>query len=84
MSIYKLHGGNITQSTGSFLNSAPVELTSADGYQDFIAKQERANRSVTTQLSEDRTVGYVLDESEVIATVSGEAKDYLLELSGIK
>ncbi|QEU61710.1 hypothetical protein KDRO_E05900 [Kluyveromyces lactis] len=82
MSMYKLNGMNMTHSTGSFLNSAPVELTSIKGYQDFIAKQKKLKNQVTTQLSEDKSVGYVLNDSEVLATVSGEAKEYLLALSG--
>lgn len=73
---------NMTHSTGSFLNSAPVELTSVKGYQDFIAKQRKLKRSVSTQLSEDRSMWYVLHDSEVVATVTGDAKDYLLQLSG--
>lgn len=72
----------MTHSTGSFLNSAPVELTSVKGYQDFIAKQHKLKRSVSTQLSEDRSMWYVLHDSEVVATVTGDAKDYLLQLSG--
>ncbi len=72
----------MTHSTGSFLNSAPVELTSVKGYQDFIAKQRKLKRSVSTQLSEDRSMWYVLHDSEVVATVTGDAKDYLLQLSG--
>ncbi|KAG0680383.1 hypothetical protein C6P41_000205 [Kluyveromyces marxianus] len=64
MSMYKLSSMNMTHSTGSFLNSAPVELTSVKGYQDFIAKQRKLKRSVSTQL------------------ITGDAKDYLLQLSG--
>ncbi|BAO42196.1 YBR085C-A [Kluyveromyces marxianus] len=82
MSMYKLSSMNMTHSTGSFLNSAPVELTSVKGYQDFIAKQRKLKRSVSTQLSEDRSMWYVLHDSEVVATVTGDAKDYLLQLSG--
>lgn len=82
MSMYKLNGANPTHSTGSFLNSAPVELTSVKGYEDFIAKQSKSKHQITTQLSADNSVGYVFNGTEVIATVSGEAKDYLLELSG--
>ncbi|SCW03695.1 LAFE_0G16182g1_1 [Lachancea fermentati] len=79
--LYK-QNSNITQSTGSFLASAPVELTTVKGYEDFMAKQQKSNANVTTILSEDKSCGYVLKGGEAIATISGEAKDHLLALTG--
>ena len=61
---------NFTHSTGSFLQSAPVELTTVSGYQEFLKKQEKKSH------------GYVLKDGEVIANIIGEAKDYLLDLAG--
>lgn len=80
--LYK-QSGNFTHSTGSFLKSAPVELTSVTGYDEFINKLGRHNDKVSTILSEDKSQGYVLQDGEVIATIHGEAKDYLLSLGGI-
>ncbi|SCU92190.1 LAMI_0E09186g1_1 [Lachancea mirantina] len=79
--IYK-QSSNITQSTGSFLASAPVELLTVQGYEDFLAKQEKLHRDVTTVLSEDKSCGYVMKGTEVIATIAGEARDHLLSLMG--
>lgn len=69
---------NFTHSTGSFLQSAPVELTTVSGYQEFLKKQEKKNYEIQTVLSEDKSHGYVLKDGEVIANIIGEAKDYLL------
>ncbi|CCC71799.1 hypothetical protein NCAS_0I01310 [Naumovozyma castellii] len=72
---------NFSHSTGSFLRSAPVELTTRAGYEDFIRKQNTAD--ISTILEKDNgSQGYILKNNEVIATVSGEAKDYLYELAG--
>ncbi|QLQ79762.1 hypothetical protein HG537_0C04110 [Torulaspora globosa] len=82
-SLYK-QSSNFTHSTGSFLKSAPVELTTVSGYNDFI---ERLNKKdggqISTILSEDKSQGYVLQDGETIATIHGEAKDYLLSLGGV-
>lgn len=75
---------NFTHSTGSFLKSAPVELTTVTGYNDFIKKlNSKDGDKISTILSEDKSEGYVLQEGEVIATIHGEAKDYLLSLGGV-
>ena len=73
---------NFTHSTGSFLQSAPVELTTVSWYQEFLKKQEKKNYEIQTVLSEDKSHGYVLKDGEVIANIIGEAKDYLLDLAG--
>lgn len=74
---------NFTHSTGSFLKSAPVELTTVKGYNDFVSKLEKKNDKISTILREDKSQGYVLQDGEVIATIYGEAKDYLLSLGGM-
>lgn len=79
--LYK-QSGNFTHSTGSFLQSAPVELLSVSGYQEFIAKNEKHGKKISTILSEDKSVGYAMLEGQVVATIHGEARDYLLSLSG--
>lgn len=81
MALYKLSNTSTIQSTGSFLSSAPVELTTIIGYQDFISKQRKLKHSISTVFDEYKNIGYVLKDNEIIATISGEAKDYLLEES---
>lgn len=77
--LYK-NNDTINQSTGSFLQSAPVELTTVKGYEEFIAKQQALKHSTSTVFNDDKSIGYVLKDGEVIATISGDAKDYLLDL----
>lgn len=74
--LYKLNQ-DVSNSTNSFLTSAPVELTSVKGYEDFINKSNKLN--YTTVLKEDLSQGFVMSGSDVIANVYGEAKDYLVE-----
>ncbi|CCE93008.1 uncharacterized protein TDEL_0F01970 [Torulaspora delbrueckii] len=75
---------NFTHSTGSFLKSAPVELTTVTGYNDFIKKlNKKDGDKISTIIAEDKSQGYVLQDGETIATIHGEAKDYLLSLGGI-
>lgn len=71
---------NFTHSTGSFLQSAPVELVTVSGYQEFIDKNEKHNKKISTMLSEDKSIGYALLDGQVVATIHGEAKDYLVSL----
>lgn len=81
--LYK-QSNNFTHSTGSFLKSAPVELTTVSGYNDFVEKlNKKDGTEISTILSEDKSQGYVLQDGETIATIHGEAKDYLLSLGGV-
>ncbi|GMM57454.1 hypothetical protein DAKH74_040700 [Maudiozyma humilis] len=77
-SLYK-QSDNASKSTNSFLRSAPVELTSVKGYDDF--QQRYAHAEVSTVLKEDHSIGYVLKNGDVIATVQGAALANLIELS---
>ncbi|CEP63827.1 uncharacterized protein LALA0_S09e03400g [Lachancea lanzarotensis] len=70
--------GEVTQSSGSFLASAPVELLTVKGYDEFLAKQKKHNIDVTTVLNEDKSCAYVMRDTEVVATVGEEALDHLL------
>ncbi|EDO17022.1 hypothetical protein Kpol_1065p38 [Vanderwaltozyma polyspora DSM 70294] len=78
--LYK-QGPDFTDSTGSFLNSAPVEISTVKGYHDFIAKQKKYD-NIQTIFNDNKSEGYVLRDSEVIANITGDARDYLLELAG--
>ncbi|AAS51623.1 ADL297Wp [Eremothecium gossypii ATCC 10895] len=69
-----------TGSTGSFLASAPVELTTVNGYNDFL-KSHKSKRT-STLFNDDCSRGYVMMDDKVLATITGEARDYLLELFG--
>lgn len=73
---------NFTHSTGSFLQSAPVELVTVSGYDEFIAKNEKHNKKISTILNEDKSMGYAMQDGQVVATIHGEAKDHLLSLGG--
>ncbi|SCU94458.1 LANO_0E06832g1_1 [Lachancea nothofagi CBS 11611] len=72
--------GDITQSSGSFLASAPVELLTVKGYDEFIAKQKKLKVDVATVVSEDKSCAYVMSGSDVVATVGEEALEHLLSL----
>lgn len=76
--LYK-QSNNLSTSTNSFLNSAPVELTSVTGYRDFVKRY--SNSKISTILKKDQTEGYVIKDGEVIANVVGEALAHLLEES---
>ncbi|AET41266.1 uncharacterized protein Ecym_7446 [Eremothecium cymbalariae DBVPG len=85
-SLYKLsnqsqfHSTESNGSTGSFLTSAPLELTTVKGYNEFL-KTKRATMT-STLFSDDKSTGYVVRDGEVLATITGEARDYLLKLFG--
>lgn len=72
--------GEVNQSSGSFLASAPVELLTVKGYDEFLAKQKKLQVDVTTVMSEDKSCAYVMRGSEVVATVAGEALNHLMKL----
>ena len=74
--LYK-QSDNASKSTNSFLKSAPVELTTVIGYQDFLKRYSHS--SLSTVLKEDHTEGYVIKDGDVIATVVGEALQYLIK-----
>lgn len=78
--LYK-QGSDFTNSTGSFLQSAPVEISTVKGYHDFLAKQKEAY-NIQTVLNDDKSLGHVLKDNEVIATIVGKARDYLLDIAG--
>lgn len=82
--MYKTGNNDTTHSTGSFLQSAPVELTSKKGYDEFMVKQEKHYGKdnlgkITTILKDNDEPGYLLRDGEVIATVQGELKDHLMK-----
>lgn len=56
--------------------SIPVELTTYQGYEEFV-KSPLCNDYSTVFSDNDANTGYVLVNDEVVATVSGEARDYL-------
>lgn len=72
--------GEVNQSSGSFLASAPVELLTVKGYEEFLDKQKKLRIDVSTVMSEDKSCAYVMKGNEVVATVAGEALEHLLEL----
>lgn len=57
-----------------------MELVTVSGYEEFIDKNKKHNKKISTMLSEDKSVGYALLDGQVVATIHGEAKDYLVSL----
>lgn len=58
------------------INTAvPVELTTTQGYNDFV--RSPLNREQSTVFPDNDQTGYVLVNDEVVATVSGEAREHL-------
>lgn len=73
---------NNSQSSSVFFHSAPIELTTVEGYNQFIKKLEKKNnRTHVTVLKEDLSQGYILEDGDVIANIYGEAKNYLVSLA---
>lgn len=70
---------SMTRSTSSFVRSAPVDLTSVNGYSDFISRLD--GKEYTTVLKSDYSEGYVMRDGEVIANIYGDAKDYLVRIA---
>ncbi|CCE61454.1 hypothetical protein TPHA_0A03780 [Tetrapisispora phaffii CBS 4417] len=77
--LYK-QGVEFTDSTGSFMKSAPVEISTVKGYNDFISKYNKSTHDIQTIFNEDKSIGKVLVNDEYVATIIGDAKDYLLRL----
>ncbi|CCK72321.1 uncharacterized protein KNAG_0J02410 [Huiozyma naganishii CBS 8797] len=77
--LYKL-SSEYSHSTNSFLRSAPVELTTVEGYRDFIEK--KAGPNCTTVLEDDMSRGYIVKDEQVIADIYGAARDHLVQLAG--
>lgn len=70
---------NESRSSSVFFYSAPVELTTVEGYNQFIKKLEkRDNRRHVTVLKEDLSQGYILEDGTIIANIYGEARNYLI------
>ncbi|CCD22923.1 uncharacterized protein NDAI_0A07690 [Naumovozyma dairenensis CBS 421] len=81
----QVYSNNSSHSTTSFLTSAPVELTTRKGYEDFINNRKHKDFKLSTVLkpNDGALDGYVLkDGGDVIAIVKGEAMDYLNEIAG--
>lgn len=82
--LYKLTNKALFQSSESigsivsFLASAPVELTTVSGYNDFLRSYK--SKSTSTLFNDDKSQGYVVKDGEVLATITGEAREYLLDL----
>ncbi|AMD18726.1 HBL176Cp [Eremothecium sinecaudum] len=83
-SLYKLsnksqfQSSESTGSTMSFLASAPVELTTVAGYNDFLRSHK--SRSTSTLFSDDGSLGYVMEDGRILATITGEARHSLIGL----
>ncbi|CAM9023080.1 unnamed protein product [Wickerhamomyces anomalus] len=58
------------------INTAPVELTTTEGYNEFI-KSPLCNEHSTIFPNETSDQGYVYVNDEVVAIVRGEARDSL-------
>jgi len=58
------------------INTSPVELTTTEGYQEFI-KSPLCNEHSTIFPNETSDEGYVYVNDEVVAIVKGEARDSL-------
>lgn len=58
------------------INTAPVELTTTEGYEEFI-KSPLCNEHSTIFPNETADQGYVYVNDEVVAIVRGEARDSL-------
>lgn len=68
-----------SHSSSSFFYSAPIELTTVEGYKQFIKKIEgNVKRNHVTVLKEDLSQGYILEDGNIIANIQGEAKNYLV------
>ncbi len=53
----------------------PIELTTSEGYNDFVTSP--LNREHSTVFPDNGQTGYVLVNDQIVATVSGEARDHL-------
>ncbi|CCH41135.1 hypothetical protein BN7_672 [Wickerhamomyces ciferrii] len=58
------------------INTAPVELTTTEGYEEFI-KSPLCNEHSTIFPDESSDEGYVYVDNEIVAVVRGEARDSL-------
>lgn len=58
------------------INTSPIELTTAEGYNEFI-KSPLCNEHSTVFPNESSDQGYVYVNDEIVAVVSGEARDSL-------
>ncbi|CCH62879.1 hypothetical protein TBLA_0I02210 [Henningerozyma blattae CBS 6284] len=76
--LYSQHPSS-NNSSASFLNSAPVEISTVKGYQDFLNARKTPTNTI---FSDDKTSAYVLASDVVIATVRGRAMEHLLAMAG--
>ncbi|KAH3682560.1 hypothetical protein WICPIJ_006472 [Wickerhamomyces pijperi] len=58
----------------------PVELTTAQGYNDFV-KSPQCDKRYSTVFPDNEANGYVLVNDEIVAIVSGDAKADLFDYS---
>ncbi|KAL6939656.1 hypothetical protein ACO0RG_003501 [Hanseniaspora osmophila] len=80
-SFYKNTNDSTQGSSSSFFQSFPVDLTTVKGYLEFIQKKGGPSK-VITEFNEDKSGGVVLNgKGDKIATVSGEAMEYLIKLA---
>lgn len=77
--IYGNNNNKRSSSSAAFLNSAPVEISTVEGYQDFL---DQTRIPTNTVFSDDKKSAFILREDNVVATVRGKAMDHLLEIAG--
>lgn len=75
---YNMNSGS-SHSSSAFFHSAPVELTTVEGYKEFVNNISTKHRGkYVTVLKEDMSQGYILEDGDVVANIYGEAKNYLV------
>ncbi|KAL6942155.1 hypothetical protein ACO0QE_003321 [Hanseniaspora vineae] len=80
-SFYKNSNDSTQGSSSSFFQSFPVDLTTVKGYLEFVQKKGGPSK-VITEFNEDKSGGFVMNsKGDKLATVSGEALDYLMKMA---